>query len=346
MKLPLLALSLAALTQLAVAGERWVEDYDAAVKIAREQNKNLLVDFTGSDWCGWCIRLHEEVFDHEAFDVGVMDNFVLVSLDFPRQPGNKAKVPNPARNAELAQLHGVGGYPTVLLMTPDGDVFGRTGYQPGGPAAYVAHLDQMIAANLPELKAIKAAVAKFEAAEGKERAKLLDGLLEQLSNLDSSSPFGHLLVGPVRAALTEGTKEQRLAAVKVLIKVGMVDADVVALAREFAPKNEDGLWRDALMGMLISVKDEAGVRAALPEMDAYTDAGHEPSADQAPTFYFMAAYWYSTFAPAKNEKTNSADAGLTSTERARRYAKLARPLWTNQQGAKERLEVLDGILGE
>ena len=73
-----------AVSSSAMSGEGWVADFDVAVKQAREQGKHLLVDFTGSDWCGWCIKLHDEVFAKEAFLKAAQEKYVLVALDFPR----------------------------------------------------------------------------------------------------------------------------------------------------------------------------------------------------------------------------------------------------------------------
>ncbi|MGB0767609.1 MAG: hypothetical protein ACPGYV_07840, partial [Phycisphaeraceae bacterium] len=70
-------------------------------------------------------------------------NWVLVALDFPRDEEIKAKVPNPERNKELQAKYGVRGFPTILLMTADGEVFGRTGYQAGGPEKYLEHMAEL-----------------------------------------------------------------------------------------------------------------------------------------------------------------------------------------------------------
>jgi protein disulfide-isomerase len=107
----------ALLAQPSLADETWFYEFDAAAAAAAESGKDLLVDFTGSDWCGWCHKLNDEVFDHQVFLDGVADQYVLVKLDFPRSDEAKAKVPNPDRNAELRDAHGVRGYPTILLMT-------------------------------------------------------------------------------------------------------------------------------------------------------------------------------------------------------------------------------------
>ncbi|MCA9002492.1 MAG: thioredoxin family protein, partial [Planctomycetes bacterium] len=158
-----------ATAQPTTEGAVWMDDFDAAVKVAKEQNKHLLVDFTGSDWCGWCIKLHKEVFAHESWESAATQEYVLVALDFPQGEEAKAKVPNPERNRELAGKYGVGGYPTILLMTADGDVFGETGYQAGGPEAYLKHMAELKEKGLPALQEAIEMGKKFEAAEGEAR---------------------------------------------------------------------------------------------------------------------------------------------------------------------------------
>ncbi len=71
------------LTPASAGGEEWSHDFAKARTAAASENKDLLVDFTGSDWCSWCIKLNKEVFGHEAFRSGVKDSFVLVELDYP-----------------------------------------------------------------------------------------------------------------------------------------------------------------------------------------------------------------------------------------------------------------------
>ena len=86
MKKTILASLLLALTVSlsTAAGDEWMTDFEAAKQKAAAENKDLLVNFTGSDWCSWCIKLVDEVFKHDAFKKGVADNFVLVELDFPQ----------------------------------------------------------------------------------------------------------------------------------------------------------------------------------------------------------------------------------------------------------------------
>jgi len=121
----------------------WVRDWEEAKKQAAETNRDLLVNFTGSDWCIFCKRLEGEVFSHKAFVEEECRHFVFVFLDFPNAEDLKAKVVDPALNERLSNEYGVGGYPTVMLTTPSGLPYARTGYRPGGPEPYVEHLAEL-----------------------------------------------------------------------------------------------------------------------------------------------------------------------------------------------------------
>lgn len=149
-------------------GEGWSSDYAAAKKQAAESKKDLLIDFTGSDWCGWCIKLNEEVFKHDAFKAGVKDSFVLVELDFPKDK-SKLSEATQKQNAELGEKYAVQGYPSIVLCDAEGRPYAITGYQKGGPEKYVEHLN--------ELRGRKAkrdeAFAVAGKAEGVEKAKAL-----------------------------------------------------------------------------------------------------------------------------------------------------------------------------
>lgn len=144
-KYAMLSLSLALITASMAHG--WdeepvflVEDYDEALSLAELTGKDMLVDFSGSDWCGWCMKLDEEVFSQNEFIDEARKDFILVVLDFPDKKENKAKIKNPKRNAEIKARFKVSGYPTVLLLDNKGIPYARTGYRKGGPAAYTKHL--------------------------------------------------------------------------------------------------------------------------------------------------------------------------------------------------------------
>lgn len=116
----------------------WEENLETALQKAKTENKAVLVNFTGSDWCQWCIRLSDEVFSKSEFEDYAEDNLILVRLDFPRSIEQSAETK--LYNNQLAQRYGVQGFPTILLFNSQGKMVLQTGYLPGGPVTYVEHL--------------------------------------------------------------------------------------------------------------------------------------------------------------------------------------------------------------
>ena len=125
------------------AGDGWMTDFEAAKVKAKAENKPMLLDFTGSDWCVWCIKLDKEVFGEAAFKDYAAAELVLVELDFPEGKGQSAQLK--AQNEALAKQYGVLRFPTILLLSPDGELIEKTTYQPGGPEAYVEHIKGILA---------------------------------------------------------------------------------------------------------------------------------------------------------------------------------------------------------
>lgn len=149
----------------------WVTDFAAAKEQAKKEGKSLVVDFTGSDWCGWCIKLHKEVFDLEAFVNEAPKKYVFVELDFPqrKQLSDELKT----QNNELKTRYGVKGFPTIFLCDADGLPYAQTGYKAGGPDGYLKHL-----AELEESRTQRdAAFTKAAQSKGIEAAKALDAAL-------------------------------------------------------------------------------------------------------------------------------------------------------------------------
>lgn len=119
-------------------GLNWETNLETALQKAKTENKAVLVNFTGSDWCQWCIRLSNEVFSQDEFEKYADENLILVRLDFPRSIEQSAETK--MYNNQLAQRYGVQGFPTILLFNSQGKMVLQTGYQPGGAANYVNHL--------------------------------------------------------------------------------------------------------------------------------------------------------------------------------------------------------------
>ncbi len=128
----------------------WQTDINVAMKMSKKSKKPLLLFFTGSDWCGWCIRLQKEVLKTPEFAKWAKKNVVLVELDFPRKTAQQPEIQK--QNMELQQALGVRGYPTVWFVNAskkDGKInleqLGSTGYVAGGPSAWLTGANQILA---------------------------------------------------------------------------------------------------------------------------------------------------------------------------------------------------------
>jgi protein disulfide-isomerase len=119
----------------------WQTDFPKAQEEARTNHKLLLLNFTGSDWCGWCMRLEAEVFSKPEFAEYAKQRLVLVTVDFPRAKPLSDEVRR--QNRALAEKYGVEGFPTIVVLNGDGKPVGALGYQPGGPSAFIEELKKL-----------------------------------------------------------------------------------------------------------------------------------------------------------------------------------------------------------
>ncbi len=120
----------------------WTDNYTSAKERSAEEGKYMFLFFTGSDWCGWCVKLKNEVLLKDAFLEYAKGNLVLMVADFPRSTPIEPKVKE--QNRKLASDYGIKGYPTVIILNPAGEEVQRTGYRQGGAEAYVNHLKAII----------------------------------------------------------------------------------------------------------------------------------------------------------------------------------------------------------
>ena len=172
----LASLALALTVSFATAsGDNWMTDFAAAKKKATAEKKDLLVDFTGSDWCSWCIKLDKEVFQLDAFKKGVADKYVLVEIDYPKD-SSKMSDATKKQNEGLKGKYAIQGYPTILLMDAQGRPFARTGYQDGGPEKYLTHLETLRANRIKRDADLEAA----DKLKGVDKAKALVAVLKDL----------------------------------------------------------------------------------------------------------------------------------------------------------------------
>lgn len=120
----------------------WTEDYDAAVAKAKATGMLVLAEFTGSDWCGWCIRLRKEVFETAEFRAWATKKVVLLELDYPMDTPQSEALK--AQNKALLKKYGVAGYPTVLFINGKGEQVGQLAYERGGPVPWVAKAQKIL----------------------------------------------------------------------------------------------------------------------------------------------------------------------------------------------------------
>ena len=132
------------------ASEAWETDLNKAIALSYETKKPIMLFFTGSDWCGWCIRLQNEVFRTETFTKWAKENVILVELDYPRKKEQPQAIKD--QNRQLQQMFAVQGYPTCHFVMPtpqdDGRVnlasLGQNGYMAGGPDAWIAKVTEFL----------------------------------------------------------------------------------------------------------------------------------------------------------------------------------------------------------
>ena len=140
MKKTIIAVVSALALYSASAGE-WLTDAPKAQAQAKKENKLVLLDFTGSDWCGWCIKLKGEVFDLKEFKDYADKHLVLVEVDFPRK--KQLSADQKKANNALQEQYKIQGYPTIIVLNGEGKKVGELGYVKGGPKAFIAELDKL-----------------------------------------------------------------------------------------------------------------------------------------------------------------------------------------------------------
>jgi thioredoxin-related protein len=130
-----------ALLRVSAAQLDWMTDLPRAQAKAKEEKKMVMLDFTGSDWCGWCIKLNREVFSQPEFAAYAKKNLVLVEVDFPRKKQQSAE--QKKANLALQKKYNIDGYPTVVVLNSEGKKIGELGYMPGGPNVFIAQLEKV-----------------------------------------------------------------------------------------------------------------------------------------------------------------------------------------------------------
>ena len=119
----------------------WLTNLDQAKTIATKQNKNIILVFSGSDWCAPCIKLEKEIWESSDFQKEAEKNWVLLKADFPRRKANKLSKEQTKENEKIADLYNTSGYfPLVVVLDSKGKILGKTGYKEFPPTEYIKHL--------------------------------------------------------------------------------------------------------------------------------------------------------------------------------------------------------------
>ncbi len=124
--------------------QQWRTNFEEAKAEAKDQNKKIVLVFSGSDWCGPCIKLDKTVWQSEEFNKYAKDNYVLYRADFPKKKANQLTDELRKQNLALAEKYNQdGNYPFVLLLNGDGKVLGVLGYLDLDASEYLDRIKEL-----------------------------------------------------------------------------------------------------------------------------------------------------------------------------------------------------------
>jgi thioredoxin-related protein len=116
----------------------WQTDLEAAKKLATDQDKNIIIVFSGSDWCAPCIKLDKNIWQSDAFKNQSANDWILLKADFPRKKANELSKDQTAHNRKLAEKYNIeGSFPLVVLVDKNGKVLGKMGFKNVSPEEYI-----------------------------------------------------------------------------------------------------------------------------------------------------------------------------------------------------------------
>jgi thioredoxin-related protein len=121
-----------------VFSQNWQTNFDEAKKIALEQDKNIIIVFSGSDWCAPCIKLDKNIWQSEAFKNEAAKDWVLVKANFPRKKANELSKEQTEHNRKLAEKYNMeGSFPLVVILDKNGKLLGKMGFKNVSPEDYI-----------------------------------------------------------------------------------------------------------------------------------------------------------------------------------------------------------------
>ena len=118
--------------------QNWQTDFEQAKKIATDQDKNIIIVFSGSDWCAPCIKLDKNIWQSEAFKKEATQEWIVVRADFPRKKANELSKDQTDHNRKLAEKFNLeGSFPLVVILDKNGKVLGKMGFKNVSPEEYI-----------------------------------------------------------------------------------------------------------------------------------------------------------------------------------------------------------------
>lgn len=132
------------LVPITMFSQNWKSNFEEAKAEAMKQEKNILLIFSGSDWCAPCIKLDKNIWQSEEFKKYSDQNYILYKADFPKKKANQLSDTLKNQNNELAEKYNQNGnYPLVVLLDKNGKVLGMTGYKNVSPNDYLEILKSL-----------------------------------------------------------------------------------------------------------------------------------------------------------------------------------------------------------
>lgn len=223
----------AAMVAPAFAAVEWMTDLEAAFAKAAAEQKAVLVDFTGSDWCGWCIKLKKEVLTNPELIPFLAENFVTVEIDVPQDASVVGGQEQLQKNEKLCARYGVEGYPTIMVMTAAGQIVG--GFVGGADVKGAREALEVALANARTLQ--EAATMQGEAKAAR--------LLEVYGALKQDFPAAALALGAEILAIQPDNEQLK------------AEAELAVIKAKFAAIPEDDY--DAILALL-----DAEIKTAMP----------------------------------------------------------------------------------
>lgn len=125
--------------------QNWQTNFEEAKMIASKENKNIVLVFSGSDWCAPCMKLEKNIWMSDVFKAEAEKNWVTYKADFPKKKANQLTPELTEQNKKLAEKYNKGGsFPLVVLLDSNGKVLGMTGFKNVSAEEYIQLLHSFV----------------------------------------------------------------------------------------------------------------------------------------------------------------------------------------------------------